>query len=240
MLVPLALSFVAACDVGSVAPNGGDDVSDVDGSVPPPIDAAIPTFAVGVEPAVAQTTLGTETTFTVTLAPSHFNGAVDLTATGAPTGWLVAVSPSSVTLTDGVSATATVTVRVPSNGAPAPTGQALTITATAPVYTAGAAATLTVANDYLISVGAVGGNTHWGAMNGGTIRIKAGTRLRIRNDDTITHRIHTGGGVGGFDHQPTPGTLAGGTLDVMPTSGSDTFYCHIHGEGTGSVNLVIE
>ena len=128
---------------------------------------------------------------------------------------------------------------MPSNGAPAPTGQALAIAATGAAVSASSDATLTVTNDYIVGVGQVGGGTHWGAMNGGTIRIKAGTRLHIRNDDTIPHRIHTGGGVGGFDHQ---GTSMGpsASYDVTPTDGSDIFYCHDHGQGTGQVNLVIE
>ena len=71
-----------------------------------------------------------------------------------------------------------------------------------------------MANDYVINVGTANTGPHWGAMNGGVIRIKAGARLRIRNNDTVSHRIHTGGGVGGFDHQPAPGTGAGGTLDA--------------------------
>jgi hypothetical protein len=32
----------------------------------------------------------------------------------------------------------------------------------------------------------------------------------------------------------------GGSFDVTPTDGSDIFYCHDHGQGTGQVNLVIE
>ena len=27
---------------------------------------------------------------------------------------------------------------------------------------------------------------------------------------------------------------------LVPTDGSDIFYCHDHGQGTGQVNLVIE
>lgn len=240
----LALSFalvaLAACDVGSVGPNpGGDDVPDVDAAVVVPIDAPTAAVALAVTPPTATTTLGTETTFTVTVTSSHFAGPVTLAATGAPAGWVVTVQPTSVTVSDGGSATATVKVRVPSNGAPAPTGQTLSIAATGAAVSATSPAALTVTNDYIIGVGPSGTGPHWGGMNGGTIRIKAGTRLHIRNDDTIAHRIHTGGGVGGFDHQ---GSSMGpnGSYDVTPTDGSDIFYCHDHGQGTGTVNLVIE
>lgn len=238
--LPFALVALAACDVGMVGPNpSGDDVPDVDAGVVVPIDAPSASVALAVSPANATTTLGTETTFTVTVTASHFSGPVTLAATGAPAGWAVTVQPTSVTLADGGSATATVKVRVPSNGTPAPTGQALAIAATGAAVSASGDAALTVTNDYLVGVGQVGGGTHWGAMNGGTIRIKAGTRLHIRNDDTIAHRIHTGGGVGGFDHQGTS-MGPGGSFDVTPTDGSDIFYCHDHGQGTGQVNLVIE
>ncbi len=235
-----ALVALAACDVGSVGPGpGGDDEPDVDAGVVVPIDAPAAAVALGVTPATATATLGTETTFTVTVTSSHFAGPVTLAATGAPAGWVVAVQPTSVTVADGGTATATVTVRVPSNGAPAPAGQTLTIAATGAAVTASSAAALTVTNDYVIGVGPAGAGTHWGAMNGGVIRIKAGTRLHIRNDDTTAHRIHTGGGVGGFDHQGA-NMGPGGSYDVTPTDGSDTFYCHVHGQGTGEVNLVIE
>ena len=236
----LLLATLAACDVGSVGPNPGDDTTDVD-AAPPSIDAPpTPTVAVAVTPPSVTTTLGTESTFTVALTSSHFTGAVNLAATGAPAGWVVTITPTSLSLTDGGSGTATVKVRVPSNGTPAPTGQALTITATGAGVSGTGPASLAVTNEYIINVGSgAGGGTHWGAMNGGTIRLKAGTRLHIRNDDIIAHRVHTGGGVAGFDHQGSD-MGPGGSFDVTPTSGSDIFYCHDHGQGTGEVNLVIE
>ncbi len=236
-LIPLAFG-ATACDVGSVAP--GDDDPTADAAVAP-IDAApTPTFAVTVDPPTATTTLGTETTFTVTLTSSHFAGAVDLTATGASAGWTVAFDASTLTLTDGGTATATARVTVPSNGAAAPTGAALTFGATSPSFSGSGSAALTVSNDFNVDIGVgAGGGAHFGAMRGTTITLKAGTRLHIRNTDTIAHRIHSNGGIGGFDHQAA--NMGGGaSFDVTPTDGSDSFYCHVHGEGTGSVNLVIE
>lgn len=236
LLLPLAFG-ATACDVGSVAPGDDDPTPD---AAPIPIDAPpTPTFAVTVDPPTATTTLGTETTFTVTLTSSHFAGAVDLAATGAASGWTVVLDTPSVTLTDGGTATATARVRVASNGAAAPTGAALSFAATSPVHSATGAASLTVTNDFNVDIGAVAGGQHFGALRGTTVRLKAGTRLHIRNDDTIAHRIHSGGGVGGFDHQAT-NMNGGGSYDVTPTDGADSFYCHVHGEGTGSVNLVIE
>lgn len=236
-LVSLAL-VASACDVGSVG-NPGDDDPTVDAAVLP-IDAPpTPTFAVTVSPPTATTTLGTTTTFTVTLTSSHFAGAVDLAATGASAGWTVTFDTPSVTLADGGTATATATVRVPSNGDAAPTGAALTFGATSPAYSSSGSAALTVTNDFNVDIGAVGGGQHFGALRGTTLRLKAGTRLHIRNNDTIAHRIHSGGGVGGFDHQAA-NMNGGGSYDVTPTDGADSFYCHVHGVGTGSVNLVIE
>lgn len=240
--VPALASLVllplwAACDVGSVAP--GDDDPSADAAVLP-IDAPpTPTFAITVDPPTATTTLGTETTFTITVASSHFAGAVDLAATGASAGWTVVLDTPTVTLTDGGTATATARVRVASNGAAAPAGTALTFAGSSPSFSGSGSAALTVTNDFNVDIGAAGGGQHFGAMRGTTITLKAGTRLHIRNNDTIAHRIHSNGGIGGFDHQAN-NMNGGASFDVTPTDGSDSFYCHVHGEGTGSVNLVIE
>ncbi|MEZ4402286.1 MAG: hypothetical protein R3B06_19835 [Kofleriaceae bacterium] len=237
-LLVFPLAILAACDVGSVTPGGGDDVPGVDAAIP--VDAPIPTFAVAVDPPAASTSLGTVTSFTVTLTSSHFAGPVTVAATGAPAGWSVEVLPATITLGDGGTATAQVKVTVPSNAPAAPAGQDLAISATAPAYSASGSAALTVANEFTLNIGQAGGGIHFGAMNGGVVRLRAGTLFHIKNDDTGTaHRIHTGGGIGGFDHQGSD-MAPGGSYDVTPTGGSDSFYCHDHGQGSGEVNLVIE
>lgn len=237
------VTLAAACEVG-VTPGGGgggDDIEDpqVDAG-PPPIDAPIARYTVAVSPPAAATILGTETTFTVTLGSDHYDGPVALAVTGAPTSWTVTVTPASVTLTDGGTATAQVKVAIPPNGDAAPAGQTLTIGATAAPGPQSTTAALTVAKEYAVTIGAgTGTGTHFGALNGGLVRVKTGTVLHIRNADTTAHRIHSGGGIGGFPHQPN-NMGNGEEYRVTVQDGSDVFYCHVHERGAGDVNLVVE
>src|SRR4051794_38744146 len=91
VLGTLAACSLAACEVGVTPAGGGDDNSgDDDVSVdarPPSIDAPAAAYSLAVTPPTAATTLGTETTFTVTIGAQHFDGAVALTATGVPASW---------------------------------------------------------------------------------------------------------------------------------------------------------
>lgn len=239
----LVILGLAACEVGVTPPGGGggDDVADpqVD-AAPTPIDAPAATYALAVTPATAATILGTETTFTVTLTSSNFDGPVALAATGAPASWQVAITPATVTLTDGGTATAQVKVTIPSNGDAAPAGRMLTIDATASAGAQSATAALTVAKEYAVTIGAgTGAGSHFGALRGALVRVKSGTVLHVRNADTTAHRVHTGGGIGGFPHQDE--TMGNGqAYTVTVQDGSDVFYCHVHERGAGDVNLVVE
>ena len=242
LLPAIALLGLAACEVG-VTP-AADDVGGDDDDVQPDareIDAPAATYSLAVTPPTAATTLGTDTTFTVTVDPQHWSGPITLAATGVPATWNVQITPATLTVTDGVAATATVRVTVPSNGDAAPTGATLAIDATSTAAGArSATASLTVAKTLIVTIGnPVGTGTHFGARNGSLLRVKSGTRLEIQNDDGTAHRIHTGGGIGGFIHQPTNmGT--GQMYAVTVTDGSDVFYCHVHERGAGEVNLVVE
>lgn len=242
LLLVLATLSLAACEVG-VTPGGGvgdddDDDPQVDAGLP--IDAPTPMYSLAVTPPSANTILGTETTFTVTLASQHFDGPVNLSATGAPASWTVTITPPTVNLTSGGSATAQVKVTIPPNGDAAPAGQTLTIGGSATAGAQSGTAALTVAKEYAVTIGAgTGSGAHFGALRGGLVRVKAGTLVHIRNADGEAHRIHSGGGIGGFPHQPNNmGT--GQEYAVTVQDGSDVFYSHIHERGAGDVNLVVE
>jgi|GEM_PF-1685713 len=243
LLAILSLSALAACEVGVTPAGGGDDDGDDDVQVDaaPAIDAAAAVYQLAVTPATASTILGTDTTFTVTVDAQRFDGPVTLTATGAPTSWTVAITPSTVNVIDGGSATATVKVTIPPNGDAAAAGQVLTINAESTVAGAeSSTAVLTVAKEYDFKIGSgTGAGTHFGALNGGVVRVKAGTLVKIQNLDGTQHRIHSGGGIGGFPHQDN-NMASGDAYAVTVTDGSDSFYCHIHGQNTGDVNLVVE
>ncbi len=223
----------AACEVG---PDGALVDDPVDASV----DATPADYALTVTPTAAGA-LGEVVTLTVDVSSSHFAGEVDLTASGAPASWAVVIAPPTVTLTDGGSARATVTLTIPSNGDGAPAGQAVTITGAGAPGPRTATSTVAVANVYTVAIGTPGAaGQHFGTMAGGQIRMKHGALLRVANTDGVAHRIHSDGDVPGFPHQPAS-MAAGATYDVtLGATGTDMFYCHDHGQGTGAVRLTVE
>jgi len=236
----LALLSLAACDVGSTVPGpnggGGDDddtPGDTDAGIQ--IDAAVPSYRLAVDPPTASTALGTTVTYAITVNAANFAGPIALTAMGAPANWTVAIEPATVTAVSGGTVAATMRVTIPANGDPAIAGQALMVNASGGPGAQSASATLTVANEYTVAITAgTGTGAHWGAMSGGLLRLRAGSTLHITNNDTIPHRIHAGGGV--FAHEPTA-MGPGQSYTVTVQDGSDTFYCHEHGQGTGEVNV---
>lgn len=231
------LFLVGGCQVGAVGgPGGGDDIV-ADDDVPADVDARtpMPSYRLSVAPPSASTALGTEVTYAIAVDATDFSGPVQLVAAGAPASWNVTITPATVNVVDGSTVTAQLRIVIPPNGDAAETGRALAINATAAPGAQSAQAMLTVANEYTFPIAAgTGTGAHWGAMSGGLLRLRAGTTLKIQNSDTIGHRIHAGGGV--FPHQDT--TMGpGSSYTVTVSDGSDTFYCHDHGQGMGEVNV---
>jgi plastocyanin len=235
ILCSLLLVAAAGCEVGSLGGPGGDDQTGDDD--PADVDARplMPSYRLSVAPATAETELGTEVTYTIAVDATDFDGPVALVAAGAPASWTVTITPATVNVRDGGTVTAEMTVVIPPNGEAAATGQALAVNATAAPGGQSAATSITVANQYTFPIASgTGTGAHWGAMSGGLLRLRAGATLRIPNNDTIGHRIHAGGGA--IDHQGS--TMAPGqAYSVTVQDGSDTFYCHDHGQGAGEVNL---
>jgi hypothetical protein len=233
----ISLFALGACQVGAVGSGGDDDQSSGDDDVGAAVDARVPmpSYRLSVAPPSASTTLGTEVTYTVAVDATDFSGPVALTAAGAPANWNVTITPSTVNVVDGSTVTAMVRVVIPPNGDAAAAGQALAINATATPGAQSTSMQITVANEYDFPIAAgTGTGAHWGSMSGGLMRLRAGTTLKIQNNDTIGHRVHSGGGV--FPHQDT--TMGpGASYTVVVQEGSDTFYCHDHGQGTGEVNI---
>src|SRR6185503_18295029 len=128
-----------------------------------------------------------------------------------------------------------VDVTIPSNGTPAPTGRPLTVKVTGSSGSVTENTALDVANEFVLSI--VGGtNAHWGAIEGTTVTLKAGTLLRVRNDHTDNHIVHTNGGIG-MQHQATVGvgTQPGQSYTATVTVGSDQIECHTHGPADDEV-----
>jgi hypothetical protein len=200
-----------------------------------------PDFSVAVG-AAAATTLGSETTFDVTLTSTNFAGPVTLAVSGAPASWTVTIPGNPVTLTSNGNAVVTVTVSIPTDGDPAPAGQALTVNATGTPGTHGGNTSVTVANEVVIPIASgtdVG--PHWGALAGTTITIKVGTTITVRNDDATLHRVHYDTGVSGLAHQQNDMGIGESYSQTATGIGTTKLSCHNHGHDTvGFINVVVQ
>ena len=198
-------------------------------------------FVVTVDTA-APTSLGTTTQIPVTLRSTGYAGVVGLAVSGAPASWEVATSDTSVALAANDTVTVTLSVTVPGTGDPAPTGQGLTVTATAGALHHSVITPLTVADEYVIHLllGAAATGVHWGAQATNGVVVYTNTTVRIQNDDTLPHIIHTNTVDAGFPHQSIAGagTLPGDSYSgTFSTPGSDKVTCHSHGGDTITVTF---
>ena len=104
-----------------------------------------------------------------------------------------------------------------------------------------APSTLSIANQYTVhfAPGAGGDPLAHGLPQ--SIRLKAGATLRIQNDDTAVHRMHSNDDAI-IPHQPDDATSQqGGVYAVeMLTTGETTIYCHEHGDGGVPTQLIIQ
>jgi len=186
------------------------------------------------------TTLGTETTFVISMRASNFSGPVTLSTTGLPASWTVTFSPSATLHPDANGdASAIMTVAIPADGEPAPAGQTVRIRGAASVQGSDAVTGLVVRNEYIVPITAGTGNTeHWGALANTTLHLNVGTTLIIRNDDVTSHRVHTEDAIPGFPHQVGDMTQDLSYSAVLG-AGTDDFSCHDHPD-EGSVHLVVD
>jgi hypothetical protein len=258
----LGLVAVAACDYPRPPPIGGDDDIDaaIDGDMTaidasasdgaPAVDApsdgqgtdGVPvdapgTVSVVMTPPSTSTVLGTTTRFNVAITSNNFAGTVNLSQTGGPTGWTKTL-PSSISITSGATQNVNFDITFPTNGAAATGGTSLTVSATVSGQSAVSdSSTLTVADEVVINI-VSGTNTgaHWGAMT--MLTMRNGSRLTVVNQDTVAHRMHYGGVIDGVDHPASDMQPTDSHSVVLGSAGSDTVYCHVHGQGTGMFSLV--
>jgi plastocyanin len=204
-------------------------------------ESTAPDFSVAVG-AAAATTLGSETTFDVTLTSSNFAGPVTLVVSGAPASWTVTIPGNPVTLTSNGNAIVTITVSIPTDGDPATAGQALTVDATGTPGTHSGNTSVTVANEVIVPIASgtdVG--PHWGALAGTTLSIKVGTTITVRNDDATLHRVHYDAGVSGLAHQQNDMGIGESYSQTATGMGTTKLSCHIHGHDTaGFINVAVQ
>jgi hypothetical protein len=211
------------------------DPSPGPGSDPSPT----PKVEVTADRTAISTELATSNALTLTLRPSGgFTGTATLTATavdaaGAPvTAWNLTLDKPTIELTAGTSATAVVTLKVPSsvnvlNGT-------VKVEATTSLGTITTQATVTVAKQITYAMSLNGAKCVYPIAAGSQTTISQGTKVRwVNNDPANRITIHIGavGGkaITGFDHEPDPGMApAGGTFEqtAQSTTGAVDWYCH--------------
>jgi hypothetical protein len=205
--------------------------------------APVAGYSLVVTPPSAPTTLGTQVTIGVNLAATGgFAGTVALSASGVPASWGTAFTPSAIVDLSGGSGSATLTLTIPSNGAAAPSGIPVTIHGTATAGDRSGDASVTVANQYVISIApGTGSGAHWGALTGTTLNLAVGATLVIRNDDSTPHRIHTSDTITGLPHQATSMTTGQAYTSGLLQAGTDgSVYCHDHGTGAGQFSVHVQ
>jgi len=169
-----------------------------------------------------------------------FHGNVAYTVDSLPDSWGVTYSsPTPLVLASGGSADLTVSIGILPDAEPAATGRGLSLHVTTASFEIRKHFVLTVANEYIVPIplGTVGG-PHWPFLSTVTLSMRVGATLTFRNDDTVTHRIHTNGSIPGFAHEADPGMPPGGTFTSTFTgAGNDAFLCHDHPDSGGQVSL---
>jgi hypothetical protein len=254
----LGLSL-AACTVGGIGDDGddGDDTVGDDGGddAPPP---PVPDIALSMAPdapcaptatgATCQGALDSEYTFTVSATASGgFSGPVAIAINGLPASWESEILPAAtIDLPVDGSASAMITVRVPSYG---DAGQiALSITATSSLRAATYDVATSILNEYTARVtggcdlpGVGARQNEPGGVNN-PLRLKLGATFKISNATDHNVTIHSDNGGAEFPHQPDPGMGPGGTYTVMPddTTAVYEWYCHDPDSGQRSIMRLID
>lgn len=243
-------------DPGDGAPIDGvpiDGIPDdgtpaIDARVDAPVDAAIDgppidgpgTVSISLSPPSTNTTLGTTLHLMATITSNGYAGNVTLNAFGGPADWEYTFPPS-ISLTVGEVEVVTVDLTIDSNGSAATGGTNVTVSAAATGQSAvGDTSNITVANEYVIQMGnGVGAGTHWTGVPF-ILNLRNGTTLRIVNNDTVSHQIHTGGGIVGLPHQAAAMAPGGSYVGTIGSTGTDTIYCHIHSPSSGMFGIGVQ
>ncbi len=158
--------------------------------------------------------LGAEVKVMVNIAPKEgLTGKVDLSVTGMPAGVTATFDKTSVDIVGTASSSAILTIKTSTDTVPATAG--LTITAkpasgdmkTSPVNV-NVQPTLTL--KIPVNAGALTGMAANTAFAPADVKVKLGGKkiaVKVRNDDSATHIIHSGN-TGGFNHGNTGATIA--------------------------------
>ena len=223
--IALLLAVAAAVGCGSDDPaDGGEDAD----------------FTLSIHDAPGTMWLGTTTGFSVRVLSDDYAGSVTLSAEGLPDGWVVEWADEVIELDADEPVIVEGTITVASDGTPAPEGGTIVISGTGEPGTRTVELDVTVDDEVRITIpSAVGADgDHWGAVEGGTLRMRVGTPLRIVNGDGTQHRVHTSDAIVGLPHQPASMGFQQSYVGVPGSAGSDAIYCHDHNDD--GFTLIVE
>lgn len=207
---------------------------------------ANPRVTAAVDKTTVMTELKSTNMVTVTVTGvDGFSGAVNLTAkavdaTNAPiTGWTVALDTQSVTLTENGTATAVVTLTIPSDSRTL--SGSVVVDATSSAGTESVTSAVTAAKQVTLDVTV----TNNDCVYPGNVSVVSGTVVRFNNKNTVNFVIHSDGGALGVPHQgpgggqsPDDPVTEPNTAYARTTTASGAFgwYCHDLGPDLGAGN----
>lgn len=216
---------------GDGSGGGGDDVQ------------VIGTVELGDDPVPFDLSLGTDDLRDITVTSiDGYTGDVAFDLSGAPESWELTIEPSVVTLGAGETATATLSLAIPSD-AEAPEDEVTLEVVATPLEEARDPSlvnttTAILDNTYYLAIAdGVGNDTDHGFE---PVDIRLGAAIEFLSlDTTAVHRIHSNHDGVGFPHQ-------GPTLDesnyrvTIEASGIYTqWYCHEHSATNGSGMITV-
>jgi cysteine-rich repeat protein len=226
------------CDDGNT--NAGDGCSATCQT-----ESATPKVNISVDKPTVMTELKSTSMVTVTLSSAGgFTGDATLTAkavdgTGATiTGWNAVLDKSTITLTDGGTATAVATLTIPSDSRVL-TGN-LVVDVTSGAGNSQTMTAVTAAKQITLGVQVAGGDCMYPA----DVTIVSGTAVRFFNPNAVNFVIHSSGGNGvphqgpGANESPDDPVTEPNTAYTRTTTGTGAvqWYCHDLGPNNQAAN----
>lgn len=222
------------CDDGGAA--SGDGCSATCQTEP---GGGSPALTSAIDKATVSSELGQTVKLSLTLTSvGGFAGDVQVAPTitfdGAPLAGLTVAGPTTVTVAANATVPAQYEIVIPINytGKDIPAAE-IKFDLTGPVEVQDRTSALSLAAVYTVGIAAGTGTDVAKHTKSAPITVKPGTKIRYKNNDTITHRTH---GDGPFLHEPDGGGAAGLTYTVdttgVPPGSSGALGCHNHGDAT--------
>lgn len=225
-----------ACDDGNT--NNGDGCS----SSCTTENTSTPRISLTTDSASTKTDLNAPATITVTATSEMgFTGTVTLAVVADGADWSAVLDNSSLSIAAGGTATAKLSIAAMGDTATLTGNVKVTATYSGPQSDASVAMTFNPILDVKWGDDGTGLAVYdANHLNAAPFKLKAGRSIKVINGSTVaTFRVHTGGVISGFQHQPdtsAPGGFYMGTTLAADIGKIDTFYTHPQGASPQFLN----